>query len=274
MENADRSIEEQIRNLCDRTSDALDRRILSDLAGKLKQCEPLPPASRPAGIWRMTMISNRIRIAAAAGVALAVLLPVSYAAVQAVVKYFTISQDRVSFDVQEPNNRSLHAVLTRSISVGGTNIATEDEARAGLAEFHRLYQEGKAKEIEPGIWQVRLSNGELFNYRGDPQRATAEFTPEEKEQMKKEFDEINALQKAGKGEKKLLEETEQNGVRTRVYEVRYTLSNGKIVTRTEGEATSALGGAGGGRVEFHHYRKAGQATAGSASDERGLHEGP
>jgi hypothetical protein len=224
------------------------------------------------------MISGRIKIAAAAVVALAVLLPVSYAAVEAMVKYFTISEDQVSLldEARDPNH-VLHAEARRSISVGGANIATEDEARAGLAEFRRLYREGKAKEIRPGLWQVTRANGELFNYRGDPQRVTAEFTPEEKEQMKKEFDEITALQKAGKGERKLLEETEQNGVKMRVYEVRYTLSSGKIVTLTEGESRGAPGRGAGGPTEFH-YRRADQSVGEAASDEMGFreefHEGP
>ncbi len=153
------------------------------------------------------MNSRRIKLAAAAVIALAILLPVSYAAVEAVVKYFTISEDRVSFpEVQEPN-LMVGGGASRSISVGGTSIASADEARACLAEFRQLYREGKAREIEPGTWQVTLANGELFNYKGDPERMTAEFTDQDKEQMKKEFDEINALQSAGKGDRTFLRET-------------------------------------------------------------------
>ena len=201
------------------------------------------------------MVSKRVRIAAAAVVALAVLLPVGYAAVDTVVKYFTISQDQISFDVQESDGRSLHAVATRSISVGGTNIDSEDEAHAGLEEFRQLYREGKAKEVRPGVWQVTLSNGQLFTYKGDPERVTAEFTPEEKEQMKQEFDEINALREAGQCERKLLEETEQNGMKMRVYEVHYTLSSGKVVTRIEGESIGAPGGASRGSARLGRGRR-------------------
>lgn len=179
------------------------------------------------------MISKRIKIAAAAVVALAVLLPVSYAAVEAVVKYFTISEDRVSLlDVQEPN-LATGFMASRRISVGGTNITSEDEARACLAEFRQLYGQGKAKEIEPGTWQVTLANGELFNYKGDPERMTAEFTTEDKEQMKNKFDEINALRSAGKCDRTFLRETELQGMTVRVYEVHYTLSSGKTVTVEE-----------------------------------------
>ena len=272
MEDANRDIEERIRNLCDRTSGSMDRRIMNDLAGKLKKCEPFKPMSRSAGIWRMTRISRRFKIAAAAVVALAVLLPVSYAAVEAVVKYFTISEDEVSFEVQDANG-ALGFAAHRSISVGGTNIATEEEARARLEEFRRLYREGKAKEIQPGLWQVTLSNGELFNYRGDPQQVTAEFTPKEEEQMREEFEEINALQRAGKGERTFLrEETQQNGAKVRVYEARYTLASGKIVTRTEAEGFISPRDAGD-PVEAH-YGEADQAVGGSVSGEMGFHEGP
>jgi hypothetical protein len=247
MEDANRSLEEQIRKLCDRTSDSMDRRILNDLTGKLKKREPFQPTSTPAGVWRIIMNSRRIKLAAAAVIALALLLPVSYAAVEAVVKYFTISEDRVSFpEVQEPN-LMVGGMASRSISVGGTSIASEDEARTCLAEFRQLYSEGKAREIEPGTWQVTLANGELFNYKGDPERMTAEFTDQDKEQMKKEFDEINALRSAGKGDRTFLRETALQGMTVRVYEVHYTLSSGKTVTVEEVVTPDgSLVGMGGG----------------------------
>lgn len=52
--------------------------------------------------------------------------------------------------------------------------------------------------------------------------------------MKKQFDEINALRKAGRCERTFLKEVEQDGVKVRLYQVRYTLADGKIVTLTEG----------------------------------------
>ncbi len=135
----------------------------------------------------------------------------------------------------------------RSISIGGTNIATEDEARACLAEFRQLYHEGKAQEIQPGVWQVTLANGKLFNYQGDPQRATAEFTPQEKEQMKKEF-ELNALQRPAQGESG---QVDDGGPSLNV--VPDSAGDGSTVTP---------------------YRRADQPAVGSTSDDMGLHEGP
>jgi hypothetical protein len=246
MQDANRSLEEQIRNWCKRTSAALDRRILNDLGEKLQQPEPIQPAPTPAGIWRMIMISRRVKLAAAAVIALAILLPAGYAAVEAAVNYFTISEDHVSIEMQEPN----HAVgftARRDISVGGANIATETEARAGLEEFYRLYHEGKAREIQPGLWQATLANGAVFNYRGNPEWPTPDFAAQ-----KSEFEEVSALRNAGKGERTFRQETELNGQTLRVYEVRYTLSSGKVVTVTEmvnpdGSLAGMGGGFGGGK---------------------------
>lgn len=178
------------------------------------------------------MISRRIRITAAAVIGLAILLPVSYAAVEAVVKCFT-AEDFVSFEYAEPNGMTSYSVKRVTVV---TTDATRDEAeaRAQLEEFAQLYREGKAKEIKPGVWQARLSNGELFNYGGDPERVAPQFSPQEKEQLKKQFDEMNELRKAGKCERTFLKEVERDGVKTRLYEVRYTLSDGKVVTLTEG----------------------------------------
>ena len=74
------------------------------------------------------MNSRRIKLAAAAVIGLAISAAVSYAAVEAVVQYSTISEDRVSFtEVQEPN-LMVGGGASRKISVGGTSIASEDEA--------------------------------------------------------------------------------------------------------------------------------------------------
>jgi hypothetical protein len=194
-----------------------------------------------------TIMRNPIaKWAAAAVIALAILLPVGYAAVEAVVKYFTISEGRVSFEIQEPNYAA-GSMASRSISVGGTSITTEEEARAGLEEFYRLYREGKAQEIQPGLWQVTLANGAVFNYNGNPKWGTPEFAAAQKKQL----EEINALRTAGKGERTLLGEAERNGQTLRIYEVRYTLSSGEAVTVTEmmnldGSAGGMGGGFGGG----------------------------
>ncbi len=182
------------------------------------------------------MISKRIKIAAAAVVALAVLLPVSYAAVEA-VKYFIVSEDKVSFEYPDPNGSTMTYVYGRSVSVTGTDIADDEQARARVEEFRQLYLAGKAVEIKPGIWKATLADGTEFAYAGsDPARAGGGvgFTEEEMTQLQKQSDEINELRKAGKGQRTFLKEVEENGTKIRLYQVRYTLSDGSVVTITEG----------------------------------------
>jgi hypothetical protein len=236
VENVDRNLEEQIRSLCDRTSLSMDRRILSDLAGRLPESHSPKRTPMSAGIWRMIMISKRIRMAAAVVVALAVLLPVSYAAVEA-VKHFIVSEDKVSFEYPDPNGGVTSYVYRRSMSVASTDVENEEQARARVEEFRQLYQAGKAVEIKPGVWKATLADGTEFAYGGrDPARAGAgvQFTEEEKAQLKRQSDEVNELRKAGKGERTFLREVEENGMKIRLYQVRYTLSDGGVVTITEG----------------------------------------
>lgn len=238
MENENRNIEEEIRNLCDPTSGRMDRRILNDLFGRLKQPETIAPASSPVRMWRMIMDSKRTKLAAAAVIAAGILLPVSYGAVKAVTKYLTVSStSHVTFEYPDQNTTY---TVARSVSVTMDDANSPEEAKARLKEFRELYLAGKVVEIKPGVWEATLSDGTSFAFGGDPATAgmDSEFTEEEKAQLKKQFDEINELKKAGKGERTFWKEVEENGVRTRLYHVRYTLSDGKAVTLCEGEAAS------------------------------------
>jgi hypothetical protein len=167
------------------------------------------------------------RLAAAAAVAIAVLLPLSYGAVKA-VKHFVIARDQVTFEYPEDN--SIYTV-SRSIAIAGNNTSSE-EAKRKLEEFRELYDDGKAEEVKPGVWVATLSNGEKFAYVGDPERIGVEFTEQEQEQLKEQFDEINELRKAGKYEKTYKPENDFiiYGVKHRYFEAHYTLSDGRVVT--------------------------------------------
>ena len=182
------------------------------------------------------MNSRHIKLAVAAVVALAIMLPVSYGAVKAIKKYF-VAEDRVTFEYPEPNGKTVYT-YSRSKTIASTSATSEQEARAQFEEFLQLYREGKATEVQPGVWKATLASGEEFAYGGNPENGArgVEFTEEEKAQLKQQSDEINELRKAGKGERTLLKETEDNGVRIRLYNVRYTLSDGRVVTICEGEA--------------------------------------
>lgn len=179
------------------------------------------------------MNSRHIKLAVAAVIALAIMLPVGYGAVQAIKKYFTVTEASVTFEYPGPNGVGAYT-YGRRVSVTSTSATDEQEARAQLEEFLQLYREGKATQIKPGVWQATLSNGEEFAYAGDPEHATLEFTEQEKAQLKQQSDEINELRKAGKGERTFWKEVEYSGLRVRLYHVRYTLADGQVVTLCEG----------------------------------------
>jgi hypothetical protein len=168
------------------------------------------------------------RVAAVAAIGIAVLLPLSYGAVK-VVKYVTTYE--FTFEYPEDN-----ITYGASDTVIGDNINTEEEARKAVEEFCKLYNEGKAREVEAGVWVATLSNGEEFAFAGDPELADLPDA-EKKELLQKQFDEINELRKAGKYHERIfLREIEKDGVRIRLYQDSFILSNGKLVTLTTAQS--------------------------------------
>jgi len=169
------------------------------------------------------------RVAAAAAIATVALLPLSYGAAK-VIKYFTVFE--VTFE--NPEDSTMYSAASTVSAKGDTNIHTVEDAKKATEEFYKLYKEGKAKEIKPGVWMVTLSNGEEFAYAGDPDHLGL-TEAERKEVLKKQFDEINELRRAGKYERTFLKETEKDGVKIHLYRDSFTLSNGKVVTLTTSE---------------------------------------
>ena len=152
------------------------------------------------------------RVAVAAAIAFVILLPLSYGAAK-VIRYFTIGEIRI-------------------VVKNSDNIKNEKEAQKALEEFGKLYREGEAKEINPGVWQVTLPSGEKFSFAGNNPEWVGLPEAEQRGLLKKQFDEINELRKAGRCEKiyKPEHNYEVDGVKYRYFEARYTLSNGKVVT--------------------------------------------
>ncbi|MGE5294423.1 MAG: hypothetical protein ACM3VT_06305 [Solirubrobacterales bacterium] len=219
-------------DLTDRTSERMNRRILADLSASLTKKATVRAAERPAARWRTNMSSGRIKFAVAAVAAVVVMLPVSYGAVKVIQRLFVV-EDKVTFEYSEPNNgatKYTFARVLRRVDGEGREIT-----QARVEESLQLYAEGKAQQVEPDVWQARLASGELFTYKGNPETDQgAAFSEEEKTQLKQMTDEINELQKAGKGERVFWKEIEENGLRIRLYNVTYTLANGKEVTLCEG----------------------------------------
>ncbi|UCE98965.1 MAG: hypothetical protein JSV82_07225 [Planctomycetota bacterium] len=166
------------------------------------------------------------RIAIAAAIVIMIMLPLSYGAVR-VIKYCITE---VTFEYPEDN-------ITFGVSSTFEGNGKED-VRETLEEFRKLYNEGKAEEVKPGVWVVTLSSGEKFALAGDnPEWAGLLETEEVQELMKEQFDEILELRKAGDFEKiyKPEHDFEIDGVKYRYFEAHYTLSNGKVVSVGDSE---------------------------------------
>ena len=180
------------------------------------------PAGGPILPWR---------VAAAAAIAIAVLLPLSYGATKTVKRIIKTFEAKF---VYPEDGGGVHAYGV-GVGIGSSDPNfTEEDAHKAEREFYELYKQGKAEEIEPGVWVVTLSTGEKFAYGGDPDQLGL-TEAERKEFLKKQFDEIDELRKAGKYERTFIEEIEKDGVKIRLYRDSFTLSNGKVVTLTTGE---------------------------------------
>lgn len=180
------------------------------------------PTGRSISLWR---------VAAAAAIAIAVLLPLSFGATKVVKKYFITFEAEFEYPEDNTVYRTSQTIVTT-----GDNIKSEEDVKQVLEEFGELYREGKAKEVRPGVWQVILSNGEKFNYGGNPESLGVSET-ERKEALKKQFDEIHELKKAGKYEKTYKPEHDYivNGIKYRYFEARYILSDGTVKTLGDSE---------------------------------------
>ncbi|MHC4740923.1 MAG: hypothetical protein ACYS8Z_03365 [Planctomycetota bacterium] len=166
------------------------------------------------------------RVVAAAAIAIAVLLPLSFGATKIVRKYFVTFEAEFEY----PEDNTVYKT-TQTTVTSGDNIESVEDAKRVLEEFGKLYREGKAEEIRPGIWMVTLSDGEKFAYGGDPD-ALGLSDDERTELLKRQFDEIQELKKAGKLEKTYKPEHDfvVDGVKYRYFEARYVLSDGTVKT--------------------------------------------
>ena len=167
------------------------------------------------------------RVAAAAAIAIAVLLPLSYGATKTVKRIIKTFEAKF---VYPQDDGGVHGYKVGSAIGSSYPSFTEEDAREAQREFYELYKQGKAEEVEPGFWFAILSNGKGFGTRNPEMLGLSEA--ERKEFLKKQFDEIEELRKAGKFEKiyKPEHDFEIDGVKHRFYFARYTLSDGTVKT--------------------------------------------
>ena len=170
------------------------------------------PTGQSISVWR---------VAAAAAIVIGLMLPISYGAAKVIKKYFVL--ERKTLHTFNYGDRT-YSVGTGT-TVAGDDFANEDEARKAYEEAKHLVKAGKAQEIAPGIYKVVLSDGTIMGIGGSQ-------ASQSREELKKQFDEIEELRKAGRFEKIYKPEHDfvVNGVKCKYFEARYTLSNGKVVT--------------------------------------------
>lgn len=179
------------------------------------------PAGGPISPWR---------VATAAVVAVVVVLPLGYGATKLVEKCYTTFKATFIYPDHDGGGNVAYGV-----GGGFGGDLSEKEAMEMAEEIRKLCAEGKAEEVEPGVWQVTLSDGRKVGIGGMDPEFVAMSDAERNEALKKQFDEIHELRKAGKYERTFLKEIEIDGARHRLYEDRFTLSNGKVVKVGAGE---------------------------------------
>jgi len=210
------------------TPDGLLNRLQEDVAsGEIKKHDTVIRRwFAPTG----ERISLR-RVTAAAAIAIAVLLPLSYGATKTVKRIIKTFEAKFEYP-QDDGGVQVYGVGA-GIGSSDPNF-TEEDAHKAEREFYELYKQGKAKEVAPGMWTATLSNGKGFGYGGDPEMLGLSEA-ERKELLKKQFDEIHELRKAGKFERTFIKEIEIDGVMHNFYEDSFTLSNGKVIKMGAGE---------------------------------------
>ncbi|MHC4173350.1 MAG: hypothetical protein ACYTBX_18380 [Planctomycetota bacterium] len=175
------------------------------------------------------------RVAAAIAIAIMVLLPLSYGATKLAEKcYITF---KATFIYPEPEDTTEPEESHGRVATGygvmggfyGSADLSEKEAMEMAEEIRKLCAEGKAEEVKPGVWMVTLSDGKKIGFGGADPEFMALTDIEKNKLLKKQFDEINELRKAGKFERTFIKEIEVDGVKHRFYEDRFTLSNGKVI---------------------------------------------
>ncbi len=174
------------------------------------------------------------RVAAAAAIAIAVLLPLSYGATKLAEKCYITFKATFIYpepeDITEFEGGYAHGRKAGYGVMGGfygSADLSEKEAMEMAEEIRKLCAEGKAEEVRPGVWMVTLSNGKKIRF-ADPE-FMALTDVEKNNLLKKQFDEINELRKAGKFERTFIKEIETNGVMHPFYEDSFTLSDGKVI---------------------------------------------
>jgi hypothetical protein len=168
-------------------------------------------------------------------------MPLSYGATKLVEKCYITFKATFIYPEPEDITESEGGYEGRAAGYGvmggfsGSADLSEKEAMEMAEEIRKLCAEGKAEEVEPGVWMVTLSNGKKIHFGGADPEFMALTQVEKNKLLKKQFDEINELRKASKFERTFIKEIEIDGVMHRIYRDSFTLSDGKVIKMRAGE---------------------------------------
>jgi len=196
------------------------------------------------------------RVTAAAAIAIAVLLPLSYGATKTVKRIIKTFEAKFVYPQDDGGVHGYGVGRMGGVGVGiGSSDPnfTEEDAQKAEQEFDEIDELRKAgkyertfiKEVEKNGVKIRLyedrftlSNGKVITMGAGYGRNSEMLglsEAERKELLKKQFDEIDELRKAGKFERTFIKEIEIDGVMHNLYEDSFTLSNGKVIKMGAGE---------------------------------------
>ena len=203
-------IEKIVKQMSFKAGPEMDNDLWSDATRAHDQTQkPQWSQDRPR-LRKLTMNVRRMKIAAAALIAVAMLLPLSYGAAR-IVRSFRV--ERVG--------------VVKMKATGGVDNEAVEYAK-------RLIREGKAKEISPGVYGVILPNGKKFILSTSKSSSSDGVSPE----MRTIMEEVEALRQAGDFEETLVGEiTANDGRKVLVYEEVFTLSDGTIQKFTRKESS-------------------------------------
>jgi hypothetical protein len=168
------------------------------------------------------------RIAAAATIAVACLVPLSYGAAR-IIK-FVAEEFTVMYGFDDENGKHITA-YSFNPTITGDYINNKEDAKQAEKEILQLIKEGKAEKISSAEYKAILSNGGevIYDTLGIPIEILQSRDREEK--IKELTDEIEKLKKAGEFERTFLDVVKSpNGHDVYIYQMRYTLSNDATIT--------------------------------------------
>jgi hypothetical protein len=149
--------------------------------------------------------------------------------------------DTLKEDVAAAEIRAYHSVLRRWFAPTGGSLSIARVVYAAVIAILVLltFSYGAIKIIR--IYGIYTFTEESRQFSEDGGITSTVTTTQisghfaDEEEAKRVWQETRELKKAGRYERTFLKEIERNGTRSRIYEYRYTLSNGMVVAFGESE---------------------------------------